>query len=139
MRILLLGFLFFLFQHLSFGQQANYKFNIFGNRSILLAGNVTGSVTDLGLSYYNPARLTELKTTGFAINAKAYQLSSITLTNIFGEASKVSNSNFDGVPSMAGATFNLFGTRFAYTFLTKLDTDTNLNYNTDMMSDGLES
>ena len=35
----------------SWGQQGNYKFNNFGNRSILLSGNVTGSVSDIGLVY----------------------------------------------------------------------------------------
>ncbi len=138
MRFLPLVFLVLLNNTFMCAQQANYKFNIFGNRSILLAGNVTGSVTDLGLAYYNPARLTQLETTGFAINAKAYQFSSISLTNVFGESSKVSNNDFDGVPNMAGATFNLFGTRFAYTFLTKLDTNTDLNYTTNTMSNALQ-
>jgi hypothetical protein len=91
----------------SFGQQANYKFNNFGNRSILLSGNVTGSVTDLGLVYYNPSRLTEVENTGFAFNARAYQLSSLKLSNFLGEDSRVSSTNFNGIPSMAGGTFDL--------------------------------
>ena len=97
----------------SFGQQANYKFNNFGNRSILLSGDVTGSVTDLGLVYYNPSRLTEVENTGFAFNARAYQLSSLKLSNFLGEDSSVSSTNFNGIPSMAGGTFDLFGNRFA--------------------------
>ncbi|WP_297690946.1 hypothetical protein [uncultured Eudoraea sp.] len=39
------------------GQEGNYKFDNYGNQSMLLNGNVTGSATDLGLAYYNPARL----------------------------------------------------------------------------------
>lgn len=138
LRPLYFGILFLSLHALSFGQQANYKFNNFGNRSILLAGNVTGSVSDLGLAYYNPSRLTKLKSSGFAINAKAYQFSSVSLTNVFGESSKVNTTDFDGVPSMAGATFNLFGTRFAYTFITRLDSDTDLNYTTNHISQSLQ-
>ena len=67
----------------SYAQQGKYKFNNFGNRSILLSGNVTGSVTDIGLTYYNPSRLTEVENTGFAFNARAYQLSSLKLSNVF--------------------------------------------------------
>ena len=43
------------------GQQGNYKYNNYGNRSIILSGNVTGSVTDMGLTYYNPARLKRIR------------------------------------------------------------------------------
>ncbi|QDO92977.1 hypothetical protein FNB79_02970 [Formosa sediminum] len=135
--VLYIGYTLLVFQNISFGQQASYKFNNFGNRSMLLSGNVTGSVTDLGLAYYNPARLTELENTGFAINAKAYQFTSISLTNTFGESSKVSNNDFDGVPSMAGATFNLFGTRFAYSFLTRIDTNSDINYTTNTPGNNL--
>ena len=50
--------------------QTNYKYENFGNRSILLNGNVTGSVDDLGATYYNPARLALIEDPVFAINAK---------------------------------------------------------------------
>ena len=101
------------------GQHGNYKFNNFGNKSILLSGNVTGSVEDIALAFYNPSRLTEVEDTRFAFNARAYQLSSLKLTNVLGEDSAQSKNNFDGVPSMAGGTFNLFGTRFAFSFLSR--------------------
>ena len=61
--------------------QENYRIESFGNRSILLSGNITGSVEDLGLTYYNPARLALLKTPTFSINAKAYEFNLITLKN----------------------------------------------------------
>jgi len=117
----------------SYSQQANYKFNNFGNRSILLSGNVTGSVTDLGLVYYNPARLTEVKNTGFAFNARAYQLSSLKLSNFLGEDSRVNSTNFNGIPSMAGGTFDLFGNRFAYSFISKSRTNNAITYDTDQL------
>ena len=46
--------------------QTNYKYENFGNRSILLNGNVTGSVDDLGATYYNPARLALIEDPVFA-------------------------------------------------------------------------
>jgi len=110
----------------SWGQQGNYKFNNFGNRSILLSGNVTGSVSDIGLVYYNPARLTELENTGFAFNAKAYQLTSLNLTTALDEERQLTNRSFGGVPSMAGGTFKLFGERFAYSFIARRRSELNL-------------
>lgn len=114
----------------SHAQQGNYKFNNFGNKSILLSGNVTGSVEDLGVVYYNPSRLVFLKNTGFAFNAKAFQLTSLKISNIAGEESKASNTDFDGVPSMAGGTFNLFNQQFAYSFLSKSRLNIDFNYTT---------
>ena len=122
---------------LSYAQQGNYKFNNFGNRSILLSGNVTGSVTDLGLVYYNPSRLTEIENTGFAFNIRAYQLSSLKLSNLLGEESQLSSTNFDGIPSMAGGTFDLFNNRFAYSFISKTRIDNALGYDSDVLSDDI--
>ncbi|WP_129366525.1 hypothetical protein [Lutibacter sp. HS1-25] len=119
--------LFFLCSNI-FSQQGNYKFNNYGNSSMLLSGNVTGSVEDIALTYYNPARLTELQSTKFAFNAQAYQASSYKLSNLSGDQSSISDNNFDGVPSIAGGTFNLFGTRFAYAVLSKSRVNIDLNY-----------
>jgi len=123
------------FSFKSLAQQGNYKFNNFGNTSILLSGNVTGSVTDIGLTYYNPSRLTEVENTSFEFNAKAYQLSSVKVSNVFVEDSNLSNSNFDGIPSMAGGTFKLFGTRFGFAVISKIRVDNNLSYNSDQLRD----
>ena len=104
------------------------NFNNFGNRSILLTGNVTGSVSDLGLTYYNPSFLTSVENVGFSLNAKAYQLVNIKLKNVLNENSQLSNTSFNGASTMAGGVFNLFGTRFAYSYLTKSNSNYNLNY-----------
>ena len=112
----------------SYSQQGNYKFNNFGNKSILLSGNVTGSVEDLGVVYYNPSRLVFIENTGFAFNAKAFQINSIKLSNIDGKENKVRNTDFDGVPGMAGGTFNLFNERFAYSFISKSRLNVDLKY-----------
>jgi hypothetical protein len=123
----------FFITHYTTAQQGNYKFSNYGNRSILLSGNVTGSVEDLGLTYYNPARLTEVENTAFAINAKAYELNSLKLTNVVGNQSKLTNNQFGGKPTMAGGTFKLFGDKFAYSFLSKTRTDINLNYSSNLI------
>jgi len=121
----------------SWGQQGNYKYNNFGNRSILLSGNVTGSVSDIGLVYYNPARLTEIENTRFAFNAKAYQLNTYKLTTFLDQERSLGNSSFSGVPSMAGGTFRLFGERFGYSFLTRRRSDFNLGINSNQITDNI--
>lgn len=102
--------------------QHNYNYENFGNKSILLNGNVTGSVTDLGASYYNPARLTTLGNSLLEINAKVYQLQKAKLDNIFGRSSELDDTNFGSIPRMLAGAFTIKGIEkniFAYTFLTK--------------------
>ena len=102
--------------------QGYYNRENFGNRSLLLSGNVTGSVEDLGLTYYNPARIAMVEAPSFSINAKAYQLSSLSLKNVFGRDDKLSDSRFEGVPSLLAGTFNIDKWEkhhFAYAFLSK--------------------
>lgn len=108
-----------LISSLLFGQQGNYKYNQYGNRSILLTGNVTGSVTDIGLTYYNPARLSLIENNGFAFNARAYQYNQINIDPLITDGDPVSRGTFTGVPSLVGGTFSLFNQRFAYVFLSK--------------------
>ncbi len=112
-------------------QRGNYKFNNYGNSSILLSGNVTGSVDDIALTYYNPARLTELGNTKFSFNAQAYEFSALKLNHLAGDQTTASDNNFNGIPSIAGGTFNLFGTRFAYSVLSKSKIDININYSSN--------
>ena len=116
-------------------QYGNYRFNNFGNRSILLAGNVTGSVSDIGLAYYNPSFLADTKNVGISLNAKAYQLVNFKLNNVLDEDSSISSSNFNGTGTMAGGIFNLFGTKFAYSYLTKSNNNYDLNYNSNYLND----
>ena len=122
---------------MGYSQQGNYKFNNFGNRSILLTGNVTGSVSDLGLTYYNPSFLARVENVGFSLNAKAYQLVSLKLNNVLNEDAQLSNTSFNGASTMAGGIFNLFGTRFAYSYLTKSNFNYNLNYSSYFLNDNI--
>ena len=120
-------------------QYGNYRFNNFGNRSILLAGNVTGSVSDIGLAYYNPSFLADNENVGISLNAKAYQLVNFKLNNVLDEDSSISSSNFNGTGTMAGGIFNLFGTKFAYSYLTKSNNSYNLNYNSNYLNDEIQT
>ncbi|TRZ41273.1 hypothetical protein [Robertkochia solimangrovi] len=113
-------------------QQGNYNFNNYGNKSILLSGNVTGSVEDLGLAYYNPSRLAVLENTGIGFSAKAFQLTNLKLENILDSNTKLSNRNFNAIPSIAGSTFNLFNSRFAISFLSKSSQDIQMGYRSEM-------
>lgn len=117
--------------------QDNYRLENFGSRSILLSGNVTGSVEDLGLTYYNPARLALLDDPTFSINAKAYEFNQITLKNAVDVKDKLSSSKFNGVPSMIAGTFKIESLKdhyFAYSAITKVRSDISLNYTTDLAS-----
>ncbi|MDU8886013.1 hypothetical protein RXV94_07570 [Yeosuana sp. MJ-SS3] len=120
-----------------FTQQGNYKFNSYGNRSILLSGNVTGSVDDLGLTYYNPARLSEVENGLISFNAQAYELASVKLLNFNEDNGKLENTDFNGVPTMAGGIFNLLGTRFAYSYITKNRSNVNLNYKSNFINNDI--
>ena len=124
-------FLLFFISAIMVAQRGNYKFNNYGNSSMLLSGNVTGSVEDIALAYYNPARLTELESTKFSFNAQAYEFSSLKLNHLAGDQTSASDNNFNGIPSIAGGTFKLFDTRFAYSVLSKSKIDVNINYSSN--------
>ena len=115
--------------------QGHYNQENFGNRSLLLGGNVTGSVTDLGLTYYNPARLALIEDPVFTINAKAYQFSNVTLKNPFGRENKLSDSRFEGVPSLVSGTFKIEKWprhHFAYAFLSRQRSRIGVNVSRDL-------
>jgi len=125
--------------------QGYYNQENFGNRSILLSGNVTGSVDDLGLTYYNPARIALIENPVFSINAKAFQVKSAKIENVFGRNNKLSDSRFEGVPSLIAGTFKIEkweNHHFAYAFLSKQRTRLNLNFakefDEDDIADDLE-
>lgn len=110
--------------------QGYYNNENFGNRSLLLSGNVTGSVNDLGLTYYNPARIALVENPVFSINAKAYQYNSISFKNVFGNDSKLNDSEFDGVPSLVSGTFKIEkweNHHFAYAFISRQRSDIGIN------------
>ena len=115
--------------------QGNYRLENFGNRSVLLSGVVTGSVEDLGLTYYNPARLALVPSTGFTINAQSYQLNQVEIENAFGDNQKLNNTKFRPKPSMVAGTFKLKfleGHHFAYSYISKARSEIDINYSTQL-------
>ena len=115
--------------------QGYYNNENFGNRSLLLSGNVTGSVNDLGLTYYNPARIALIENPVFSINAKAYQLSSIRLKNVFGRDGKLSDSQFEGVPSLVSGTYKFEKWEkhhFAYAFISRQRSSVGINISREL-------
>ena len=120
--------------------QGYYNQENFGNRSILLSGNVTGSVDDLGLTYYNPARIALIENPVFSINAKAFQVKSANIENVFGRNNKLSDSRFEGVPSLIAGTFKIEkweNHHFAYAFLSKQRTRLSLNFSEEIDLDAV--
>jgi len=118
--------------------QGYYNEENFGNRSILLSGNVTGSVDDLGLTYYNPARIALIENPIFSINAKAFQVKSAKLENVFGRDNKLNDSRFEGVPSLIAGTFKIEKWKnhhFAYAFISKQRSRLNLNLSKELDED----
>jgi len=115
--------------------QGYYNNENFGNRSLLLSGNVTGSVNDLGLTYYNPARIALIENPVFSINAKAYQFNSIKFKNVFGRDDKLSSSEFEGVPSLVAGTFKIEKWKkhhFAYAFISRQRSNVGVNISREL-------
>lgn len=118
------------------GQEGNYKFENFGNQSVLLNGSVTGSVDDLGLTYYNPARLGLIENPSFTIGGKAYEWSKYYFSDVL-ETDKDLNANrFVGLPATLAGTFSikeLPGHKFAYSIISKQRSDVRLRYDSGLV------
>ncbi|WP_224489286.1 hypothetical protein [Robertkochia flava] len=112
--------------------QRGYEYENFGNRSVLLNGNVTGSVDDLGAVYYNPARLALIDNPGFLIQGKAYEWNRITIDDVV-PGERFRSSNFAGIPGMLAGSFDLFGTRFFYSSISRNRLNISLGYNTGVL------
>ena len=128
-------FAIFIFFGITFSvhSQGNYRIENYGNLSILLSGNVTGSVSDLGLTYYNPARLPIVEGNVFTLNAKSYQLNKVTLNDVFQDQKKIRDSEFEGIPSMIAGTFSIKNwdkSKFAYSFISRRNQELKFNYRT---------
>lgn len=140
MKLYFFKVLFILFPLVIIGQ-GYYNRENFGNRSLLLSGNVTGSVEDLGLTYYNPARIALVENPIFSINAKAYEYNTLDLKNVFGRNDKLDDSSFNEVPSLVAGTFKidkLENHHFAYAFITKLRSNNNINFLKNLKLEELE-
>ena len=119
------------------GQEGNYKFENFGNQSVLLNGNVTGSVADLGLVYYNPARLGLIENPSFTIGGKAYEWSKFYFDNILQTENSLTANRFGGLPATLAGTFNLKflpDHKFAYSIISRYRSDIRVRYDSGLSS-----
>lgn len=119
-------------------QEGNYKFENFGNQSVLLNGNVTGSVADLGLVVYNPARLGLIDNPSFTIGGKAYEWSKYYFDDILQSDKSLSANQFGGIPATIAGTFNikfLPGHKFAYSIIARNRSNIRVNYDSGLVPD----
>ncbi|MEJ2163133.1 MAG: hypothetical protein P8X60_07435 [Robiginitalea sp.] len=118
------------------GQEGNYKFDNFGNQSVLLNGNVTGSVADLGLVYYNPARLGLIENPSFTVGGKAFEWSKYYFDDILQTEKSLSSNQFGGLPATIAGTFDLKflpGHKFAYSILSRHRSNIRINYDSGLV------
>lgn len=121
------------------GQEGNYKLENYGNQSALLTGNVTASVSDLALTYYNPSKLSFMEESKFLISIKAYQWDQFSYKNNYGEGKTVNDSEFNGIPSMVAGEFTLDflpNHKFAYSLISRYRSDINLVYESGIVEEG---
>ncbi len=114
--------------------QQNYKYENYGDKSMLLNGNVCGSVDDVAATYYNPARLTLIKTPVFSFDTKLYQLNILKLENYVEDYKTLRDQNFGGLPKMVAGTFsftNLPNHYFGYSLVTRIRNTQNISLNTN--------
>jgi hypothetical protein len=119
-----------------FGQEGNYKFENFGNQSVLLNGNVTGSVADLGLTYYNPARLGLIENPSFTIGGKAYELSRYGFEDVLDTDKNLNSNQFVGIPATLAGTFSLKflpDHKFAYSIITRQQSNIQIRYESGLV------
>ena len=127
-----------LFLTTGLAQEGNYKFENYGNQSILLNGTVTGSVSDLGLVYYNPARLGLVEKPAFTISGKAYEWYNYDFKNVLNTDEDLSDSNFNGIPGTVAGTFGIKSLpkhKFAYSLITRYRTDIRINFASGIILD----
>lgn len=119
-------------------QESTYKFENFGNQSVLLNGNVTGSVADLGLVYYNPARLALIEDPSFTIGGKAYEWSSYYFEDVLQSDKSLKFNQFGGIPATIAGTFTLKllpNHKFAYSLISRHRSNIRLRYDSGFLED----
>ncbi|MCO6357958.1 hypothetical protein [Roseivirga pacifica] len=136
-HILLVTVLVFCLKSLS-AQDGHYWSEQYGNRSLLLAGAVVGSVEDLGAAFYNPSRLALIDNPSFLLSAKVYEFQSLKIEDALGSGDIIKNDEFSSSPALAAGSFRLpfaEGHHFSYAFLTRYQSDINIFYRTEITRD----
>jgi hypothetical protein len=101
----------------------------FGNKSTLLNGTVIAGVSDLGAVFYNPGRLAQILRPEFLLTAEAFEMTQVEAMAGTGEKDQIEQVKIRGLPSLVSGVFtlpSLPGHRFAYSFLTRRHSDSNL-------------
>lgn len=96
---------------------------------MLLRGAVIGSVSDLGLVSYNPARMALIEIPAFVVTAKTHQWDKARRENGLRDGVDLKDSNFGAAATLAAGAFDvpfLKGHRFAYAFLTRRRDETDV-------------
>jgi len=120
------------------GQSEYHWSDQFGNRSTLLNGTMIGSVSDLGAVFYNPGCLAQLDRPGFLLTAEAFEVNRGELEGGKGDNLELEQTNFRGVPSLVAGLFSLPflpGHKFAYSFLTRRRSESDLLLTTEARQD----
>jgi hypothetical protein len=133
MKNLLVTSLLIFFSFISlYSQNSHYWTQQYGNKSLLLSGAVTGSVTDLGAVYYNPGFLSlQDSATSFVITAKLFQFTNVKLENGLGENVDLKKNNFGNLSGLIAGIFKLNfmpKSKFAYSVLTRRTNNIDLDY-----------
>jgi len=124
----------------SYSQNSHYWTLQYGNKTLLLSGAVTGSVTDLGSVYYNPGFLALQENPVFAVTAKLLQFTNTRLENGFGDDINLSKNKLKNAPNLIAGVINLKFLpkhKFAYSYLTRRATDINFTYRSQDITDAL--
>lgn len=123
-------------------QEGHYWSQQYGTRSMLLSGSVIGGVSDLGLVYYNPARLSQVKNPAFLISADVYEWNNLRITDAFGRDADATQSDFGGVPTLAAGTFKvpfLGNHHFAWAILQRTNMKLAPGYSKEVFEDVIEA
>ncbi|WP_224489288.1 hypothetical protein [Robertkochia flava] len=80
--------------------QRSYRYENFGNHSVLLNGKVTGGVTDLGGVFYNPARLAMVRNPQFSVEGRFYESTQVYVDDFLGAGVNIENKQINGLPGL---------------------------------------
>lgn len=81
-----------------FAQDTHYWTYRYGTKAVLMGGAAVGGLEDNTSVIYNPALLSQVKSTSISINSNAYQVVNITAKNGAGPGLDVVSNQFSAVP-----------------------------------------
>ncbi len=115
-----------------YSQNSHYWTQQYGNKSLLLSGAVTGSVTDLGAVYYNPGFLAlQDDSSSLVITAKLLQFTNVKMEDGLGENIDLEKRNLGNASGLIAGIFKLKfmpRSKFAYATFTRRTQNMDLVY-----------